>query len=328
MKDVAAVAGVSVKTVSRALNDESGVQQATRDRVQAVARQLGFRRNDIAASLRRLGQSMATVGLLIEDVSNPFYAAVTRGVEEITREHEYLLIAASSDEDPELERETLSAFLSRRVDGLIVVPAGGDHSYLAPDVARGTPMVFADRPAAGVDADAVVVANVRGAADGVRHLIGYGHSRIGYVGDIPGLYTARERYRGYTNALRSAKLGLDKELVRQGAHDIESAARAAAELLAVADPPTAIFAGNNRATIGVLRQLRQSGTRVAVVGFDDFELADVLDPAVTVVGCDARALGRAAAERLFARLAGDNSPVNTTVVPTTLIERGSGELRP
>jgi LacI family transcriptional regulator len=179
-----------------------------------------------------------------------------------------------------------------------------------------------------VDADAVVVANVRGAADGVRHLIGYGHRRIGYVGDIPGLYTARERYRGYTNALRSAKLGLDKELVRQGAHDIESAARAAAELLALADPPTAIFAGNNRATIGVLRQLRQSGTRVAVVGFDDFELADVLDPAVTVVGCDARALGRAAAERLFARLAGDNTPVNTTVLPTTLTERGSGELRP
>jgi LacI family transcriptional regulator len=328
MRDVAAAAGVSIKTVSRALNDESGVQQETRARVHAAATELGFRRNDIAASLRRIGQSMATIGLLIEDVSNPFYAAVIRGVEEIARDHEYLLIAASSDEDAELERETLSAFLSRRVDGLIVVPAGGDHSYLAPDLARGTTVVFADRPARGVQADAVVVDNVRGAAEGVRHLIARGHRRIGYIGDLPGLYTARERYRGYTNALRSAKIRLDHALVRQGAHDVETAAGAAAELLALPDPPTAIFAGNNRATIGVLRQLRQHGRRIALVGFDDFELSDVLDPAVTVVACDARAVGRAAAERLFDRLAGDSGPASTIVLPTTLTARGSGELRP
>jgi LacI family transcriptional regulator, galactose operon repressor len=328
MKDVAAAAGVSVKTVSRALGGESGVQQATRDRVQAAARKLGFRRNDIAASLRRLGQSMATIGLLIEDVGNPFYASVTRGVEEVAREHDHVVIAASSDEDPELERETLSAFLSRRVDGLIVVPAGGDHSYLAPDLARGTPLVFADRPARGVEADAVVVANVRGAADAVRHLIGHGHRRIGYVGDASGLYTARERYRGYTNALRSAKIKLDQSIVRQGAHDVDSAAAATAELLAAEEKPTAIFAGNNRATIGVLRAMRAHRGRIAVVGFDDFELADVVEPAVTVVAGDARALGRAAAERLFARLAGDHDPVRTIVLPTTLTARGSGEIKP
>lgn len=328
MKDVAALSGVSLKTVSRALNGEPGVHAETRTRVTEAATKLGFRRNDLAASLRRLNRSMATIGLLIEDVSNPFYAAVTRGVEEVARDRDHVLLAASSDEDPELERKTLSAFLSRRVDGMIVVPAGADHSFLERDVAVGTAFVFADRPAGGLDTDSVVAANFRGAADGVKHLIEVGHRRIAYVGDSAELYTARERYRGYLRALRAADIAVDKCLVRQGVRDVESAYAAAAELLDGGSPPTAFFSANNRCTVGIVRCLRGRRPRVALVGFDDFELADALDPPVTVVRTDAYGLGRAAAKRLFLRLDGDASNTRRIVIPAVVVPRGSGEIRP
>jgi LacI family transcriptional regulator len=326
MRDVAARAGVSLKTVSRVLNGEPAVHPKTRDRVLGAATALGFRRNDIAASLRRIGQSMETIGVVIEDVANPFYGGVLRGVEEVTRARGYLLITASSDEDAALERETLSAFLSRRVDGLIVVPAGTDHSYLAADMAQGTALVFADRPAGGLQADCVLGDNESAAAEAVRHLRGYGHRRIGFVGDDPDLYTAQERFRGYRNELRRARIPLDRALVRQGVRNVDAAYAAADDLIRIADPPTAILTGNNRSTIGTVRRLRQHDRAVALVGFDDFELADVLDPPVTVVTHDARSLGRAAAQRLLARLDGDTSPPRTIRLPATLIERGSGEI--
>lgn len=326
MRDVAARAGVSLKTVSRVLNGEPAVHPKTRDRVLGAATALGFRRNDIAASLRRLGQSMETIGVVIEDVANPFYGAMLRGVEEVTRARGYLLITASSGEDAVLERETLSAFLSRRVDGLIVVPAGTDHSYLAADQAQGTALVFADRPAGGLQADCVLGDNANAAADAVWHLQRYGHRRIGFVGDDPELYTAQERFSGYQVALRRAEIPLDRALVRQGVPDVEAAYAATDDLIRIPDPPTAILTGNNRATIGTVRRLRQCRHGIALIGFDDFELADVLDPPVTVVTHDARSLGRAAAGRLLARLDGDASPPQTIRLPATLIERGSGEI--
>ena len=328
VRDVALAAGVSVKTVSRVLNDEPYVRAETAAQVRSAATRLGFQRHEAAASLRRLDRSTHVIGLVIEDVSNPFYSIVVRAVEEVARTRGYLLLVASSDEDTEKEREVLRAFCSRRVDALIIVPAGGDHEFLASELSAGTAVVFVDRPGTVGRADSVVAANAEGARSAVQHLASHGHRRIAYIGDAPGIYTADERQRGYVEALAGMAIAPDPTLIGVGARDVEGAERATEALLALPSPPTAVFAGNNRITVGVVRALRRHGARMAVVGFDDFELADTLDPPVTVVTQDALLLGRTAAELVFSRLDGEAGPARHVTLAATLIVRGSGEIRP
>jgi LacI family transcriptional regulator len=328
IRDVALAAGVSLKTVSRVLNDEPYVRPETAAQVRAAATKLGFQRHEAAASLRRLDTSTHVIGLVIEDVSNPFYSIVVRAVEEVARQRGYLLLVASSDEDAEKEREVLREFCSRRVDGLIVVPASADHEFLATEMAAGTAVVFIDRPGTVGNADSVVTANAAGARAGVAHLIANGHRRIGYIGDAAGIYTADERRRGYLEALAAAGIDPDPSLIRVGAQDVDAARREAADLLALPNPPSALFAGNNRVTVGVVRALRDRKQTVAIVGFDDFELADTLDPPITVVAQDASRIGRTAAEIAFSRLDGDTGPARHVMLETTLIVRGSGEAPP
>lgn len=329
IRDVAAEAGVSMKTVSRVLNAEPGVAAVTADRVREAASRLGFQRNEAAANLRRLDRSTRIVGLVTEDLSNPFYSGLASAIEGVTRQHGYLLMVASSDEDAETERDVLSALCTRRVDGLIVVPTGTDHSFLLSEVASGTAVVFVDRPALEGEVDCVVSANAEGAASGVRHLIAQGHRRIAYLGDDPAIFTARERHAGYLAAMAASNAPVDDSLVHLGLHDTVAAESACRALLSrPPDPPTAVFAGNNRLTIGALHAIRDHGRPVALVGFDDFELADVLRPAVTVVAQDVEAIGRTAAELLLRRLAGDRRPAALVTQGTHLIARGSGEVRP
>jgi LacI family transcriptional regulator len=328
MRDVASRAGVSLKTVSRVLNGEPGVMSGTSERVRLAISELGFTRNDIAAGLRRRGQATASLGLVIEDVANPFYSALTRAVEESARARGYLLFAGSSSEDPEQERELVQAFCARRVDGLIIVPAASDHSYLSAEVALGTSVVFADRPPSRLDADAVLTANVEGAFTGVTHILAHGHRRVAFLGDVPAISTAAERLQGYREALTAKRIRVDKALVRVGVHDADAAEEAVRELLALTNPPTAIFTGNNLLTVGAYRVLRTHHRPIALVGFDDFALADLLDPPVTVVAHDAAALGRASADLLFARLDNPTRPTQVVTLPTRLLVRGSGEVRP
>src|SRR5487761_1438859 len=199
MKDVAALAGVALKTVSRVVNNEPGVTPGTAERVRAAIETLGFRRNDGARLLRK-GHT-ASIGLVLEDIGDPFYSALSRAVEDVAHQHGSLLFTGSSDEDPLRERELTLAFCARWVDGLIIIPASQDHTYLMPEMAAGVASVFVDRPAGMIDADAVLTDNTGGTRLGVAHLIGQGHRRIGYIGDDPGIYTAALRHRGYTGAL-------------------------------------------------------------------------------------------------------------------------------
>ena len=185
VRDVARVAGVSFKTVSRVVNGEAGVRPETAERVLAAARQLGFQRNEIASSLKR-GMSRDTIGLVIEDVSNPFFATVARAVELVTRERGMLVIIASSDEDKSRERRVIDSLVSRRVSGLVVVPIGSDHRYLAREMRHGMAVVFVDRPPGHVRADSVLMDNAGGARAGVAHLIVAGHRRIGLSDRRPG----------------------------------------------------------------------------------------------------------------------------------------------
>ncbi|MEV8474058.1 LacI family DNA-binding transcriptional regulator [Streptomyces sp. NPDC051173] len=326
MKDVAARAGVGLKTVSRVVNGEPGVTPDTERRVQDAITALGFRRNDSARILRK-GRT-ASIGLVLEDLADPFYAPLNRAVEEVARAHGALLINGSSAEDPDRERELALAFCARRVDGLVVIPAGDDHRYLEPEIAAGIATVFVDRPAGRTAADVVLSDSFGGARDGVAHLIAHGHRRIGFIGDQAHIHTATERLRGYRAAMRDAGLPVDERWISLGPTAPERVRAEAETMLAGPRPVTALFAGNNRVTVTAVRVIAAVARPVALVGFDDFELADLLSPAVTVVAQDAARLGRTAAERLFRRLDGVTEAPQRVELPTRLIVRGSGELPP
>ena len=330
MRDVAALAGVSLKTVSRVINAEPAVSADLLARVERAIEQLDYRPNLTASSLRRNDGKTATIGLVLEDLANPYSAAVTRAVEDAARPRRVTVVAGSVDEDPERERALIREFVARRVDGLIVAPTAADQSYLFADRRAGMALVFVDRPPSHLDADAVVAANRTGASDGVRHLLAGGHRRIGFLGDLAMISTAADRYAGYVDTLERAGLPIDDSIVRRDLRGGDAARAAVEELLRQPRPPTAIFAAQNVLGIGAFAALR--GLRrqfdVALVGFDDFPLADLLDPGVTVVAQDPAAIGRLAAETLFRRLDGDRSPSTVQVVPTRLIVRGSGEIAP
>ncbi|MER6114159.1 LacI family DNA-binding transcriptional regulator [Streptomyces hirsutus] len=326
MKDVAARAGVGLKTVSRVVNGEPGVTPETERRVQESIEALGFRRNDSARVLRK-GRT-ASVGLVLEDLADPFYGPLSRAVEEVARAHGALLINGSSAEDADREQELVLALCARRVDGLVVIPAGDDHRYLEPELRAGVATVFVDRPAGRIDADVVVSDNYGGARDGVAHLIAHGHRRIGFIGDMPGIHTASERLRGYRAAMEDAGIPVEDAWMSLGVTDPERVRRATEEMLSRPDPVTAVFTGNNRVTVTVIRVLSERSRPVALVGFDDIELADLLRPGLTVVAQDSAALGRTAAERLFRQLDGTLLAPERIELPTKLITRGSGELPP
>jgi LacI family transcriptional regulator len=328
MRDVARHAGVSLKTVSRVVNGENGVRPDTAAKVNAAIEALGFRRNDLARVLKQ-GRLTRSLGLVIEDVGNPFYSQVVRGVEEVARGNGYLVISGSSDEDPERERELVRSLCERRVDGLLIVPADGDHRWLLPELRMGIQAVFLDRPpGGGLQADAVLIDNVGGAHRAVEHLVAQGHRRIAFVGDSPRVWTATERYRGYVEALAGHGLALDESIVRFGPRDVAGAEAVTGELLALGTPPTAVFAGNNRLAIGALRAIHAAGRPVALVGFDDFELAGLLATPVTVVAHSPAEMGRRGAELLCRRLEGERLPPQRVLLPTELIARGSGEVAP
>ena len=322
MRDVAEVAGVSLKTVSRVINDEPGVAAATADRVVAAIQQLGFQRNDLARSLRQ-GVTSSTLGLLIEDVGNPFYSAIAQAVETAARERGYMLITASCEEDPARERDLVEALLRRRVDALLIVPASRDHAYLGRD---GTPVVFLDRPPSGIDADCVLLDNLGGARAATEHLLARGHERIAVVADPDDLFTAAERLAGHRQALDAAGVPAREDLLRLGTHDVAQAEAVVRDLLALPPErrPTAVFAGNNRHTIGALRAINTAARPVALVGFDDFELADLLG--ITVVRHETSQMGAHAAALAFERLDGGAWAPRRVVVPTELVVRGSGEV--
>jgi len=330
MRDVAALAGVSLATVSRVVNGDLRVDPEMAQRVTDAVALLGYRHDLTASSLRRADRGSASIGLVVEDVANPFFAAVHRGIEDVARRHRVLVLTGSSDEHPPRERELTEALIARSVDGLIVSPVPGDQSHLARERALGVEIVCVDRPARLFSADAVVSDNVGGARAAVDQLLARGHRRIAYIGDRPELFTSQQRLAGYRRALGDHGVAEDPALVRhtepRGANG-DGIARA---LLAAGDPPTALFTAQNLITIGAVKALHDLGHqhRIAHVGFDDVPLAEVVEPAITVVAQDPRAIGTRAAELLFERLSGHDGPPRQVVIPVALIVRGSGELPP
>lgn len=330
MRDVASLAGVGIKTVSRVVNGEKNVSAATTERVLDAVRALDFQPDVHAGNLRRADRRTGTLGLVVSSVDNPFSSALHRAVEDVATARGTVVLAASSDDDPERERPAVESFVGRRVDGLIVSASAPSQEYLSPYLARGLPMVFVDRIPCGLDADAVASDNAGGAAAAARHLLVQGHRRFAYLGDRDAIATARERRIGFVSTLISAGVP-DRDIsIVEELHDEDSARRALHAVLDSRSRPTAVLGAQNLVTIGCFRALRERGEhrRVALVGFDDFSLADVLDPAVTVVAQSPRTIGAVAARRVFARLDDPAIAVERVLVPTELIPRGSGEIRP
>jgi LacI family transcriptional regulator len=331
LTQVAAAAGVSLKTASRALNNEPNVAPETALRVRTAADRFGYRLNGIARELRR-GATSTLVGLISGDLANPFYSAVASGIERELRQHHLQLLTANNDEDPDRERELVEALLQRRVRALLVVPTDGRHGHLSAEGAAGVPFVFLDRPPVGVAADAVLIDNVGGGRAAGAHLLAAGHRRIAVISDLSRLPPQRDRLAGFVQAMRGAGNTAWEAYLRTDVHDAARAQEAVQDLLRLAEPPTALFTANNRLTTGALRALGalrapgSPGPRPALIGFDDFDLADVVG--VSVVAHDAAELGRRAARLAIDRISGLDAPPRTVLMPTWLIERGSGERAP
>jgi LacI family transcriptional regulator len=328
LRDVALLAGVSPKTVSRVVNGEAGVSPPKVSAVQQAVAKLDYRPNFTASSLRRSSGRTAAIAAVLEDVSNPFSSALHRALEDVARDRNVMIFAGSVDEDPERERALIDAFTTRQADGLVIVPASGNQRYLASELNAGTPIVFVDRPPVGIDVDAVLVDNHAGAAEAVHHLATHGHREIAYLGDLRSIATAAQRFQGYKEALSDHGIRPAPERIVHDLHTEVDAQRAVLRLLASEAPPTALFTAQNLVTIGAVRALRELGRQheVALVGFDDFPLADLLQPAVTVVAQDPSAMGRVAASLIFRRLDGEDWEPTTHFVPTRLVPRGSGEI--
>jgi DNA-binding LacI/PurR family transcriptional regulator len=328
MRDVAVAAGVSLMTVSRVVNGDGSVAPATAARVEREIARLGYQRNELARHLRQKSQVSRTIGLVVDDLGNPFYSTLARAVEDEAYRRGYLVLVGSTNDDPRRERAVVEAFTARRIDGLILVPTSGSQHFLKAQLAMGTPVVCADRVARGVAVDTVTVDNRAAARQAVSHLLEHGHQKVAYLGDQRRIWTLRERYAGYLDALGAAGIPVDPELVCHGLRSRAHAAEATARLLALERPPTALFASNDLITMGALDGLGAATGRVALVGFDDFPLADKLSPPVSVVSQDAATIGAGAAQLVFSRIDGLTGPPRSVLLSTHFLARGSGEVRP
>lgn len=329
MRDVAALSGVSVMTVSRVVNSDLRVAPDRATKVMAAVETLGYRHNVTARNLRLTGQPTATVGLIVDDVANPFFSIMQRAIENTVAKHNSLVLSGSSDGQLDRERALVSAFATRRVDGLIMVPSGEDQRYLQAELHRGLALVLVDRPSSSVVADTVLSANFDGALMAVRHLIDHGHHRIAFLGhNIQRNQSARERLNGYRAALAGAGLGVDPRLVVTELPSRGAAEEATLGLLLGAEPPTALFTCQNLLTIGARRVLSELKAvwRVAQIGFDDIGFGDLIEPGLSVVAQDPQGMGALAAEMLLERVAGAVGVPRTVELPVLLVPRGSGEV--
>jgi LacI family transcriptional regulator len=308
--DVARKAGVSSATVSHVINNSRFVSPETRARVVEAIDALRYRRDGVARSLRRARTS--TIGVVISDITNPFFSDLVRGIEDriYGREEGFNLILCNTDEDTTRERMCLDVLQERRVEGLIIVPAGDNEDCLNEIVRSGLPVVFADRTVEGVEADTVLVDNVDGTFRLTQHLVGLGHRRIGVLQSERAATSVAERILGWRRALEGARIGVDVALVTRGGCTIEDARQAGLALLDDPGRPTAVLCTNNVMTLGMIQAIADRGLRcpedIAVVGFDDFPWATAFSPRLTALAQPAYAMGTEAVDLLFARIAQDS----------------------
>jgi LacI family transcriptional regulator len=322
MRQVADRAGVSAKTVSRVINNDKYVSDDVRRRVETAIAELSYVPNLLARTFRS-GRD-AAIGVAIPDISDPFFATLTREVEQIARSRGVAVFITSLGADGAQEQGRVEALLGRQLTGLITTPIAADQSYLRPWQDR-TAIVFIDRSPSKITGDSVVEDDHGGAYQATEHLIGHGHRRIAFIGDSVAVPTTARRLTGYRTALRDAGIAEDRQLVMAGATTPQEAAKAVVDLLRRDEPPTALFSSNAWCTIGIIPALQAAGHRtIPLISFGDFPLAEAIQPPPSVIDQDPVSVGRVAATRLFERIDHPGRRLKRTIVlPVPLIIRGT-----
>jgi LacI family transcriptional regulator len=322
LKDVGREAGVSYQTVSRVVNGIAGVKEGTRKRVLEAAQKLGFHPNRVAYSLRT--NRSKTIGLIMADIENVFFAEVVGGVEAEASRQGYSVILANSSEDLEREVRAVFGLMERRVDGLIIAPADGDHSYLKTALPQHFPLVAINRAIRELDCGAVLTDNETGARTAVQYLIDRGHEKIGAITASDNLMTSLERLKGFKAAMKNAHLPVHEDWIStSGGFRPEIAQMAARKILKLADRPTAIFASGNRIAEGTLLALRELGLNrdrdVEVIGFDNVPWARLVDPPMPVIAQPAHEIGQRAVKMLLGLIHDDAAAFETVRLLAQLI---------
>ena len=319
MRDVAARAGVSLKTVSRVFNDDAHVLPETRGLVEQAMRELNYVPNALATTFRS-GRT-AALGVAVPDLVDPFFAAIARAIDVVASTHGMSTLVTSLGDDPDAEQGIIERLLGRQLTGLIIAPVSIDHAWLR-RWQEHTPIVFVDRGPQNLVTDSFTDDDQGGGFPATSSLIDKGHRRIAYLGRDPLLVTEADRREGYRRALAEQGTPYDPELVIEEITERHAAVAAVAKLSALADPPTAIFSGNARTSMPLTAALR--GSPLAVIGFGDFPMADLLTPALTIIDQNPTRMGQLAAERIYDRLEHPTGafPLRT-VLDVTLVERES-----
>lgn len=325
ISDVARAAGVSPATVSRVFNG-GRVTAERAQRVREAAQNLGFSPNRVARSLRV--QRASVIGLLIPDISNPFFTALARGVEDAAQRTNLSVVLCNTDEDVDKERRYLDVALAEQMAGIVVAAASRRHTDLSALAERGMPVVAVDRRPRAARVDAVMVDNQHGAEEATAHLVEQGYRRIACVTGPVGASTSEDRLAGFRAALRDA--GVSDETIRAYTRHadfrVEGGCTAMRELLALDTPPDAVFIANNLMTVGALRALHEAGIEppgFGVLSFGDVPWASLVRPSLSTVHLPAYDLGEAAASLLQERIAGSVKPLQTVVLRTSLEPRSS-----
>ncbi len=320
--DVAREADVSLKTASRVLNNSKNVSEEKELRVREAMERLGYRPNELARGLK--AQRSAAIGMIVPNLSDPFTANAVHGLQEVARANGYVVILASSGGDVDMERSEIRTLVGRQIDGLVIAPADSRKDTFSDIIPAGVHVVTLDQLIRNVELDSVTVTNRRSAQEATEHLAGHGLRRIVAIGARPYLYTCKERVAGYKAGMKAASLPPRMCLVD---HESSLSAEWLAEEVFGKQNADAIFTLNWVCTILTLRGLRQlgkiAGEDIPLFSFDDFDLADMLRPALSVVQQPAEMLGREAARLLFERLKGSAGNFRAIVVPTSLIIRQS-----
>jgi DNA-binding LacI/PurR family transcriptional regulator len=327
MKDIARIANVSLGTVSHVLNNTTPVREPLRQRVLKAVEAAGYQPSQLARGLRR--DKTNVIGMIIPDITNPFFPAVVRGAEDVAFANGYRLILCNTDNDHSKELVHLKELRTYLPAGLIVIPSNfSDLTVEAESYRRtGTGVVCVDRLPRRWGGDSVTVNNEEGAANATRHLLEIGHRRLAMIIGPLHLTNARDRLNGFKRALREGSVSVKKQYVQETTFDKQGGYSKALLLLRMVPRPTAILAGNDMIALGVLKAIRERGLRcpkdVSVVGFDDLDLAEVTDPALSSVAQSGYQMGTTAAHILIERLHGDRSAAKHIVLRTTLSLRSS-----
>lgn len=330
--DVARRAGVSPATVSRVLNGRPHVRPQVQDAVGRAVAALRFRPDPVARSL--VGGGSRTLGLIVADITNPFYAETAKAIVETARGRGHMVVLCNTDNLPRLQAEQIRMLREQRVEGIILGSVHRRDPAAEELVASGFPCVMYNRRLASQAGTFVVLDNVRGAEEVTRHFIELGHRRIAFLAGPPSFSTAAERLTGYRRALAHAGIPFDRRLVRQGQFKAELAYQAARELLQQRPRPTAIVAGNDLTALAVLDAAARLGVRVpedvGVSGFDDIELAGSERIQLTTVGQQKAEMGRLAVNYLLelveARDGLRRDPIHHVLPPTLVVRRSCGAM--